>query len=107
VNGQLCPQVEHALQTGAGQAVMSAASRGGAWIYAGMSGIRMGLDFDHVTARAARFAPAADAYHIDELTARLEAGALRGGADKADQVASQSKGQDFDLDAFIDGSKPQ
>lgn len=108
MNGQLCPQIEHALQTGAGQAIMTACNRSGAWKYAGMGGACVGLDLDHVLKRAARFAPGADIYDLDHLASRLEAGALKGMAKTESKSAGdKSTRPEIDLDAIIDGMKSQ
>lgn len=108
MNGQFCPQIEHALQTGAGQAVLNVCNRSGAWMHAGMAATCVGLDLDHVIERAARLAPNADIYDLDHLASRLEAGALRGMA-KAEPKSATDKSarSEIDLDAIIDGMKNQ
>ncbi len=108
MNGQLCPQVEHALQTGAGQAVMRASNRSGAWRYVGMGATCVGLDLDHVLERAARLAPESDLYDLDYLATRLEAGALKGMAEVAPKPkAENNKCEQLDVDAIIDGVTKQ
>ena len=104
MNGKLCPQKEHALQTGVGHAVWTAGMRLGAWKHAGMSGQPVGLDLDHVVARACRLAPLTPPERVERLALAFERGSLIGIA-KANE---KQKGggdalPDFDLDGFLSG----
>lgn len=107
MNGQLCPQVEHALQTGVGHAVWTSGMRLGAWKHAGMSGQPVGLDLDHVLARACRLAPLTPLERVERLALAFERGALAGMAEKhaaSGTVSGPGGGADFDLDAYLDGA---
>jgi hypothetical protein len=106
VNGQFCPQVEHKLRTAAGEEVWRAAARPAAWVHVGMSATCLGVDFDHVIARAARFAPNADVQVLDRLTAALERGAMRAMATRRGE-AKAAQTETIDLSALTGGVPSQ
>lgn len=86
-DGRLCPQIEHAPQTVAGQAAWSLAASAGIWKSGGF-GALTGIDW--AAARALhKAAPEISWREIAGLLRFVEGGALKGAARKAEQ---QSRG---------------